>query len=412
VGKPDFFKHFGILYVVTTYQGQRRDGAVTLTLLAASTLTVMAGATIAPGLPGMREHFAGVPGAEFYTKLILTIPALSIALCASFIGWFVDRAGRKSILLSAIALYAAAGTSGLYLDSIPALLAGRAILGVAVAGTMTASITLVGDYFHGADRNRVIGFQAAAMNFSGTIYLTLGGFLAESHWRAPFLVYAASLLLVPFVVGIIREPSAGEKTSTRASYRRHHGGVFGLVALLYAAVLLVQIAFYMVPVQLPFFLESIGVTSPTQTGAAIALMTVCSGSIAASYKWLRARFDNTVILGASLLLMGAGYVALSTARGFMDTAISVMVFGLGLGAQFTNFFGWLMAETPPKLRGRVVGGMTTFAFLGQFLSPVAVRPLIERFGLDGAFFYVGLGLLAGALAALAASSLKRSSRAT
>jgi MFS family permease len=397
---------------VTSHNPQRREGAVTLTLLAASTLTVMAGATIAPGLPGMREHFVGVPGAEFLTKLVLTVPALSIAVCAGFVGWFVDRVGRKSVLLFAIVLYAAAGTSGLYLDSLPALLIGRAFLGVAVAGTMTASITLVGDYFRGADRNRVIGLQAAAMNFSGVVFLTFGGLLAENHWRAPFLVYAVSLLLVPSVGSFIREPSAEEKVPPGDADARDDGsGVLGLLAILYALVLLIQIAFYMVPVQLPFFLESIGVTSPAQTGAAIALMTVFSGSTAASYKWLRARFDYTTILGASLLAMGTGYVVLSFAQGFVVTSISVMIFGLGLGATFTNFFGWLMSETHPKLRGRVVGGMTTFAFFGQFLSPVAVRPLIQWVGLGGAFRTVGLGLLAGALMSLAVSVWKRDSRA-
>lgn len=394
---------------MTPSKPQHREGAVTLTLLAASTLTVMAGATIAPGLPGMREHFVGVSGAEFLAKLVLTVPALSIAVCAGFLGWFVDRVGRKSVLLFSIVLYAVAGTSGLYLDTLSALLVGRALLGVAVAGTMTASITLVGDYFRGADRNRVIGLQAAAMNFSGVIFLTVGGLLAENHWRAPFLVYAVSLLLVPSVGSVIREPSAEERVPRGDPHTRDDGGVLNLLALLYTLVLLIQIAFYMVPVQLPFFLESIGVTSPTQTGAAIALMTVFSGSTAASYKWLRARFDYIVILGASLLAMGTGYIVLSAAQGFVVTSISVMIFGLGLGATFTNFFGWLMAETPPRLRGRVVGGMTTFAFLGQFLSPVAVRPLIQWAGLDGAFRTVGLGLLAGALTALALSVWKRSS---
>jgi len=387
----------------------QNEGAVTVTLLLASTLTVMAAATIAPGLPGMRDHFVG--NAEFLTKLVLTAPALSIAVCGSFVGWLIDRRGRKQVLLWSMVLYAVAGTSGLYLDSPYSLLAGRLLLGVAVAGTMTASTALVGDYFRGGDRNRVIGLQAAAMNLGGVIFVSLGGVLAEWHWRAPFLVYAASLLLIPSVAAVIRDPEPDG--TTEAASERGGGrttGLLGLLVFLYTATLLMQIAFYMVPVQLPFFLERIGETSPRRVGLAIALMTVSSGSVAASFKWIRARFGNLFILSVSFGLMGIGYVLLSSATDFGQTAISLMVFGLGLGMTFPNLIGWLMDGTPREIRGRVIGGLMTIGFAGQFLSPIAVLPLIGRFDLDGAFRVVGIAMVAGASVALAALAAKRVSR--
>lgn len=50
------------------------------TLLLTSTLTVMAGATIAPSLPQIAEVFQDLPSAGMLTKMVLTIPALVIAL--------------------------------------------------------------------------------------------------------------------------------------------------------------------------------------------------------------------------------------------------------------------------------------------------------------------------------------------
>jgi MFS family permease len=389
---------------------ETHEGALTVTLLLASTLTVMAGATIAPGLPGMRDHFSGVAGAEFLTKLVLTSPALSIALCGSLVGWLIDRRGRKMVLLWSIALYAVAGTSGLYLDSPHSVLAGRLLLGGAVAGTMTASTTLIGDYFRGADRNRVVGLQAAAMNLGGVVFVTLGGYLAEWHWRAPFLVYASALFLIPFAASVLVEPARPPRIDAGARGTRV-SDVLGLLSFLYTVVFLMQIAFFMIPVQLPFYLERIGETSPTRVGAAIALMTVCSGSTAVSFKWIRSRFDKLFILGASFALMGSGYVFLSMASSFVHVGASVMVFGLGLGTTFPNFVGWLMSGTPAEIRGRVVGGMMTIGFAGQFLSPIAVHPLIAHFDLDGAFRIVGIAMIVGASAALAAPAVNRISRA-
>jgi hypothetical protein len=48
------------------------------TLLLISSLTVMAGAKIAPSLPAMQEHFKDVENAALWVRLVLTLPALFI----------------------------------------------------------------------------------------------------------------------------------------------------------------------------------------------------------------------------------------------------------------------------------------------------------------------------------------------
>ena len=187
-------------------------------------------------------------------------------------------------------------------------------------------------------------------------------------------------------------------------------GVAGLLVFLYSTTLMMQIAFFMIPVQLPFYLEQIGETSPTRVGAAIALMTVFSASTAASFKWIASRFDKLFIMGASFSLMGIAYVFLSMVSEFGQVAVCMMVLGLGLGMTFPNFVGWLMSGTPAEIRGRVVGGMMTIGFAGQFLSPIVVHPVIRHFGLDGAFRIVGIAVLGGGAAALVAPIVKRVSR--
>ena len=46
------------------------------TLLTISSLTIMAAATISPGLPRMQAHFADVPEAGLLVRLVLTVVAL------------------------------------------------------------------------------------------------------------------------------------------------------------------------------------------------------------------------------------------------------------------------------------------------------------------------------------------------
>ena len=84
------------------------------TLLAAAMMTIMAGATIAPGLPGMLEQFKSIPGADLLVRLVITTTALAVAIAAPFAGLLADRIGRKPLLVFGLILYVIAGTSGAY----------------------------------------------------------------------------------------------------------------------------------------------------------------------------------------------------------------------------------------------------------------------------------------------------------
>ncbi|MDY7013237.1 MAG: MFS transporter, partial [Cyanobacteriota bacterium] len=157
-----------------------------LSILLASTLTVMSGATIAPSLPAMQAHFSEVANSEFWVRLVLTVPALSIVIGSPLAGQIVDRIGRKPLLLGSAILYGFAGGSGFVLNSVFAILVGRMLLGLAVAGIMVSATTLIADYYQGDARANFMGLQAAFMGFGGVLFLSVGGFIAELNWRFPF----------------------------------------------------------------------------------------------------------------------------------------------------------------------------------------------------------------------------------
>src|SRR5688500_7386335 len=77
----------------------------TLTLLCVSALTIMSGATIAPSLPAIEAHFAGTDNAALLSRLVLTMPALFIVLCAPLAGMIADRFGRRLLLIGSVSIY-------------------------------------------------------------------------------------------------------------------------------------------------------------------------------------------------------------------------------------------------------------------------------------------------------------------
>jgi MFS family permease len=174
-----------------------------LTLLLASSLTVMSGATVAPSLPAMKQQFeSAIADPDLRTtlvKLVITLPALFIVIGSPIAGLIVDRFGRKPLLLITAVLYGFAGSSGLFLDSLPTILVGRAFLGLAVAGVMVSATTLIADYYSGPARAAFMGLQSGFMGLGGVLFLTLGGALAQQNWHYPFGIYLFAWLIVPLI---------------------------------------------------------------------------------------------------------------------------------------------------------------------------------------------------------------------
>lgn len=376
------------------------------TLLLVSSLTVMSGATIAPALPSMQHHFTGVEHADLWVQLVLTLPALLIVLTAPIAGLLADRWGRLRLLIPVLILYGLAGSSGLYLDSIGAILAGRALLGVAVAGVMTGATTLVADYYEGPARSQFMGWQGAFMSFGGVVFLTAGGGLAEIGWRWPFTIYLFSILLLPLALYSLTEPkkvTAGEDMKNGGTPSAGHSK--RLLGFIYGVAFFGMILFYFIPLQIPFYLESMLNVGPTASGMAIAVATLFSMATALTYKRISARLGYLSVLGLNFGLMGAGYLLIGLADTYMSVVFGLAVCGLGMGLLFPNLNVWLTSEVPVSLRGRSVGGLTTAVFLGQFLSPLAAQPVSQAFTFGTLFLASGAILLVLAVVFVAGRQL-------
>ncbi len=385
--------------------------ATKVTLLLASTLTVMAGATIAPSLPQMQKHFDGVENVELLVRLVLTVPALFIAIASSAIGVIVDRLGRKPVLIFSAAVYGLAGSSGFFSNSLLTIILGRAFLGFAVAGIMVSATTLIADYYQGAVRANFMGLQAAFMGFGGVLFLSSGGFLADLNWRFPFLIYLFAWLLLPLIILKLYEPPRSAAGITTQSLRTNEGSNRNLVEvkapikllmLIYATAVLTQIVFYLIPVQIPFYLKTLVNANASQSGLAIAFCTLFSATASLNYGKIKQKLDFISILALSLGLMGIGYTLIGFGSNYVGVLFGLAIAGMGLGLLMPNLNLWVSSEVPDRIRGRVLGGLTTFFFLGQFLSPIATQPISQQVGLGVTYGLAGgllllLGLFLAAL---------------
>lgn len=384
---------------------------VKITLLLVSTLTAMSNATIAPSLPVMREHFIDVANADYLVRLVLTAPSLFVAIGAPFAGFIIDQLGRKPLLAITLVIYGVAGSSGLWLNSLGPILLGRALLGLSVAGIMTTALTLIADYYTGLALTQFLGWQSAFTALGGFVFLSVGGFLGDISWRLPFAIYLVAWLFLPLVLRFLPEPSRNSSQPSRqqSSIPAESTSLpMGLVVFTYGIALIAQAAFYMIPVQLPFYLQALTNASASQSGLAIASATLFIAVSSILYQRIKARLTFISIYETGFLSMGVGYGLISLANGYGIVLLGLAIAGFGLGLLIPNMNLCLTSISPTVLRGRTLGGLTTCFFLGQFISPLLSQPLSQLVGLSLAYRLAGVLLVLLALVTLVVMSRHKS----
>lgn len=364
-------------------------------LMLAATLTIMSNATITPSLPGLQAEFSDNPAAATLTRLLITAPSLLVAVIAPFAGALTDRLGRRRPLLIGLILYAVAGTAGLYLASLEAILASRLALGLGVATIMVAQAALIGDYFQGPERGRLLGYQMAATNVGGLVFVTSAGAMAATDPRLPFAIYGLAIVFFPFLWRVLPEPTpAATGHDAAVSEPAPEPGWQLTVVIMSAAAGLTFVIFYAVPTQLPYHLQGLGMTAPQKAGYVMGSMMFAAAIMSVVSGWIRPWLGRIGTPVSGYLTLAMGFSAVASGDTLGVEMFGTGLIGAGLGLCMPTFITTALNVTPARHRGLVSGAVTSAIFLGQFLSPLATQPLVTRLGYAGAFGVGAAGFVA------------------
>ncbi|WP_443052329.1 MFS transporter [Streptomyces sp. NBC_00310] len=383
-------------------------------LMAGSCLPVLGAVLIAPVLPRMQDHFASVAGAEVLVPVVLTVPALALALLAPFAGVLVDRLGRKRLLVVATALYAVFGTAPLWLDSLGAIVASRVLVGVVEGAIMTCCTTLIGDYYTGRTRERYLALQTVCASASATAFFVIGGAVGSAGWRAPFWLYAVGLLLAPVMAAALPRPRpGGTDAAPGTGVTEERDGATGAATAAGVAELPSQVrpfplrrlagicvltvfggmVFYTVPVETAYLLDDLGVTSTGVIGLATALAS--AATVAGSLAFTRLPGTPESRLPAVLALCAAGFVVMGLAGNPVLLIAGGILNCVGTGILLPSLLTVAMSRLDYADRGRGTGLWTAAFFAGEFVCPLVLLGVAAAAG--GLAAAVGLLGIASAL---------------
>lgn len=391
---------------MTTIPASRTAGtAQALPLLFASCMSVLGAVLLTPVIPQLIAQF----GTDPLVLLIISAPALMIAVFAPFAGQIADRVGRKNLLIATMFVYAIVGTAPVWLPAeLPLILISRLLVGICEAGIMTCCTTLIGDYFSGDRRNRYFGLQSVFTTISATIFLLLGGLLGASGWRTPFFIYGISALIAIPMFFLIWEPKKTEEAIAAARAQATARIPWRLLALPLVVTLFGGFAFFVVLAEPPVIYAALGLTDAQAIGPISAAASLATAILAFLFARL-AKLGAKVLLPIAFGAMAVGYVIVWVAAGagsLPGVIAGVLIASAGTGLLLPTLVAWAVGRIPFVSRGRSTGVWTAAFFLGQFVTPLVIGAIQGALRIEVAVAVGIVGIVCAVVAIALAAAVR------
>jgi MFS family permease len=341
-------------------------------LLLPITMAVMGLIVLVPVLPGMMAHFRDVPGVEYLVPLMLTLPALCVALLSPIAGVVVDFFGRRKTCIGALVIYSVVGILPIFLQSLTAIIVSRAVLGAMEALIVISSTTLIGDYFHGRDREKWLANQTAVASLSSILLAFLGGALGNFGWRGAFAAYGVSIF---FAIGLLLRTWEPRKSDEPSDELASAGARFPWRTIAPISLLAIfgGTMFFTMQIQVSNMLSDYyGISSPSALGfySGLAGLSVAGGTLL--YRRFTARLITPTQLLIAFGLLGISYVLMNHASTPKLFTAWLIVNQIGSGMLLPALVVWAMGRLPFEVRGRGTGLFMSGWWLGQPLSSQAI----------------------------------------
>jgi MFS family permease len=330
-------------------------------------------------------------------QLLFALPCAGRLVIGFGAGRIVTTMGARLAMIWGLALYVAFGVVPYFTTDVALVLASRFALG-ALCGivAVAATVTLVACY-EGRARDAMLGLQSAVGSAGGLFCILAAGAIASRFdWRLVFLLYP--LFMAPFLfLAFLAMPAAGPQAQPSGAGLAIRASV-KLLWPIYATAAGGYVVTSMFGALTPFLLVQRGEHSAFIQGLVVAAVTVGVIASSAAFARIRGAMGPTRTLALGFAAMGAGGMIMGVGPTTALSALAGFTFGLGLGVTFPNLAAAVAALTPVQLRAHAFALLGTATFIGGFLYPFVVTPLMKAIGIADTFTVFGAILVASAVA--------------
>ncbi|MEU3979962.1 MFS transporter [Streptomyces sp. NPDC026672] len=211
----------------------RPDRWLALSVLVLAVLLVAVDATVL----GLATPFISEDLGPSGTQLLWIGDVYSFVIAGLLVsmGSLGDRIGRKRVLLGGATAFGAISVLNAYATTPELLILARALLGVAGATLMPATLALIRNIFHDPrERSLAVGVWGATASAGTAVGPVAGGFLLEHFWWGSVFLINLPVMAVLVLVGVrtlpeSRNPAPGPWDLTSVAL-----SLVGVIAVVYA----------------------------------------------------------------------------------------------------------------------------------------------------------------------------------
>jgi MFS family permease len=374
-----------------TSLGKGRPRLLFVTLLLGQASQSLAFTAFVAALPQM-AHEWGARG-PFLAQMTMALAALGTMLGSLVSGQILERAGTRNMLIGALLAFALSGAEPLLLGDPTLLLVARFISGFSCACIATVCLWGIAAEFEATARARVLGISSAISNVAAVVATVVGGYLAQRvGWATAFIqITAFGLFGCACTALSMRQVYPGRAPSG--------GAPSGFLQLLpfYITTTLLFAVMFMSSIQFAFVLEQVGVTDPARRSWYMVGVTVAGALTSLAYGQIRRLLGERGAFSASLVLMSVALIMEAEAATVAVAASGALLMGMYVGIVGPYIYDVISERNDAASRGRAIGILTAFGFLGAFLNPILAALIGDAIGLRNLFLVVGLSLAVAAV---------------
>ncbi len=364
---------------------KKHEKLILFTLFSSATLTVMAGALLAPTLNLIRDALNITPAS---VGLIITTHGLCMAVFSPLVGFLIDRKGPKWFYVYGLIFYGLAGGAGALINTFWILIVNRVILGMGMASMFTAITLYILSLYQGSERNNIMGWRGSAQHLGGIIWPMIGGALGVFSWHFPFLLYLSAVPLgflamisMPDIKPALTDTGVSGAGPSTVQVFKDRPKLFAVYGLMFTA----NILLYVMVIYVPQLLDTFGVQNTFEIGLVLASMTLSAAFFSFNYGKIRKRFSYGQLLSAAMVMWSSGFIVIFWSASPFPVWVGVFLFGAGQGIVLPAVTVWIGELVPVAFLGRFSSYLGTFGFMGQFLSPIVFAPVFKTGGMTEVF---------------------------
>lgn len=372
-----------------TYRSLARDTRL-VTVAVVSFYATLGSNVASAALPAIAD---GLAVSDSRVGLVITVFSLFAMVSVPASGVLADAYGRRRVLLPSILAYGITGSAIAFVGTFEAVLALRAVQGVAFAAIMPTTVTLLGDLYTGSSASAAQGFRTATNGIGSSIVPAVAGVLAGISWNYPFLIYLLFAPVFALALRFIPEPVRNSRTDPGEALRirRYIGRVRREVTAVDVGVLLVGASVrdfvrYALLTFVPLFAVRVLDATVAQAGTILSVRGIAYVLVSPLSGVAVGARSRKAVLISSLLLSGSAVLAMTFVPSVLWLAVTLGIYSVGDSLFSPVIKDAVTALASDERRGGVVSAMNVLKYAGKTAAPAFFGAVLALLSFDYVFY--------------------------